>query len=208
MRIIIEVIPHTQQRLPGSLGGDWQWITRGKAFSEGYTQDIDVATSSICDVLLVRVSDMGNWRYNYLLAQHEMNEALLCKASGITTEMVDADEKNAKDTDDPDSLSGYPGSCYQREHNDSLVMEWITARFLGVDWTDYAKAFEALTPKTAPKRPTIEELEEILNKPEGTYEVIVNPDGSISAKETNVSSKPNEPTTQVVNPHIHPNDAE
>jgi hypothetical protein len=165
MRIIIEVIPHSDQRLSGSLGGDWQWLTRGDAFHQGYILFKDVAPSQLEDVLLVRVSDMGDWRYNFLLAQHEMNEAMLCKAAGITTEMVDADEKNAKPTDDPDSLSGYPGSCYQQQHNDALVMEWMTARFLGVDWTKYAAAFASLEAKPAkpakPDEPTVQVVSDI-----------------------------------------------
>ena len=50
--------------------------------------------------LTIRVSDMGDWRYNFLLARHEMDEAILCKHAGITTEMVDADELKASPTDD------------------------------------------------------------------------------------------------------------
>ena len=124
MNIAIEVIPHSEQRLTNSLGGDWKFDENGN--------------------LTVRVSDMGDWRMNFLLARHEMDEAILCKYAGITTEMVDADELNAKDTDDPDSFSGYPGSCYQKQHNDALAAEWIMARALDVDWKEYAKKFEAL----------------------------------------------------------------
>lgn len=125
MKIVIETIPHSQQRLPGSIGGDWQFDAEGN--------------------LLIRVSDMGDWRYNFLLARHEMDEAILCKHAGITTEMVDADELKASPTDDPDSFSGYPGSCYQAQHNDALAAEWVMARALGVQWEEYAAAFEALS---------------------------------------------------------------
>src|SRR5215831_4364883 len=113
-RILIEIIPHSEQRLPESLGGDWVFDAEGN--------------------LTIRISDTGDWRYNFLFARHEMDEAVLCKYNGITTEMVDADELNAKDTDDPDSFSGYPGSCYQNQHNDALSAEWIMSRLLGVDW--------------------------------------------------------------------------
>jgi len=124
-KITLEVIPHSQQRLPGSLGGDWQFDLDGN--------------------LIIRVSDMGDWRFNFLTARHEMDEAVLCAFAGITTEMVDADELKASDDDDPDSFSGYPGSCYQQQHNDALAAEWIMARALDVDWEDYADAFESLS---------------------------------------------------------------
>lgn len=126
-KITIEVIEHSQQRLPGSLGGDWQFDADGN--------------------LTVRVSDLGDWRMNFLFARHEMDEAILCKHAGITTEMVDADELKASPTDEPDSFSGYPGSCYQQQHNDALSMEWIMSRLLGVSWEEYGEKFGALGTK-------------------------------------------------------------
>ncbi len=39
------------------------------------------------------------------------------------------------------------------------------------------------------KRPTIEELDRILNSTEGDLEITVNPDGSISAKESPVAKE-------------------
>ena len=129
-KIMIEVIPHSQQRLPGSLGGDWQFDAEGN--------------------LLVRISDLGDNYFNFLFARHEMDEAILCKHAGITTEMVDADELNAKDTDDPDSFTGYPGSCYQQQHNDALSMEWMMSRLLEIDWEEYGDAVEALNPEEKP----------------------------------------------------------
>lgn len=123
-KIVIEVIPHGYHRLPNSLGGDWFFDASGN--------------------LTVRVSDMGDWRYNFLLARHELDEAMLCLAAGITTEMVDADEAKSTANDNPDSFSGYPGSCYQQQHNDALAGEWLMSRLLGVDWTKYAESFQAL----------------------------------------------------------------
>ena len=105
MKITIEIIPHEQQRLNAL--GDWF-----------FTAPED---------LTVRISDLGDWRFNFLAARHEMDEAMLCKLSGITTEMVDKDQTNAKDTDEPDSFIGYPG-------------EWIMSRLLNVEWTEYGKA--------------------------------------------------------------------
>lgn len=120
MKITLEVIPHEQQRL-GAIG-DWWFEENGD--------------------LQVRVSDLGDVRYNFLVLRHEMDEAFLCARAGITTEMVDEDQKNAADTDDPDSFSGYPGARLQNQHNDALAAEWIMARLLGVDWKAYGEAAE------------------------------------------------------------------
>jgi hypothetical protein len=123
MRIILEVIPHSKQRLPNSLGGDWQW--------EG-------------EDLTVRVSDTGNWRMNFLFARHEMDEAVLCRHNNITTEMVDYDDKFGTPFDDPDSFSGYANCIYQTQHNDALAAEWVMSRLLNVDWKEYGEKLESL----------------------------------------------------------------
>lgn len=119
MDIHIKIIPHQEQRL-GAVG-DW-WFDHNT------------------NTLEVRVSDLGDWRYNFLFARHEMDEALLCQHAGITTEMVDEDQLAAQPTDDPDSFSGYPGARLQYQHNDALAMEWLMARLLGVDWKEYGEA--------------------------------------------------------------------
>ena len=123
-KITIEFIPHSEQRLPNSIGGDWYFDTGGN--------------------LIIRVSDMNNWKHNFLFARHELDEAILCKFNGITTEIVDEDELKSQPTDDPDSFSGYPGSCYQNQHNDALAAEWIMSRLLGVDWKEYGRAVSSL----------------------------------------------------------------
>lgn len=118
-RILLEVIPHEQQRLGAP--GDWFFTQEGN--------------------LTVRISDLGDWRYNFLVLRHEMDEAILCYFSGITTEMVDEDQAKAKPTDDPDSFSGYPGARLQNQHNDALAAEWQMSRLLGVDWAKYGDAW-------------------------------------------------------------------
>lgn len=119
MKITLEVIPHEQQRLGAS--GDWFFEPNGD--------------------LVVRVSDFGDWRYNFLVLRHEMDEAMLCKHNGITTEMVDEDQAASLPTDNPDSFSGYPGARLQNQHNDALAAEWVMSRLLGVDWLEYSKAY-------------------------------------------------------------------
>jgi hypothetical protein len=116
--IVIKFIPHARQRRDEI--GDWYLDRKGN--------------------LQVRITDLDNWRYNVLFARHEMDEAILCMKAGITTEMVDKDDDLASKLDDPDSLSGYPGCCYQQQHSDALASEWQFSRLLGVDWIEYGIA--------------------------------------------------------------------
>ena len=119
-RIILEIIDHQDQRL--HVPGDWFFTPDGN--------------------LTVRISDLGDWRYNFLVMRHEMDEAILCHFNRITTEMVDEDQKKGKPSDDPDSFSGYPGARLQNQHNDALAAEWQMSRLLKVDWKLYGKSWE------------------------------------------------------------------
>ena len=128
MKVIIETVPFKQQRkFHGKpILGDW--------FFKG-------------DDLTIRMVDLGDWRYNYLYACHEMDEAFLCKHAGLSTKVVD-DWCNKPDSapecgeSNPDSFSGYGEAPYQAQHNDALSLEWIRARFLGVTWPDYGTAVQ------------------------------------------------------------------
>ena len=124
MKITLETIPHNQQRL-GEVG-DWYFAPNGD--------------------LTVRISELGDWRANFLFMRHEMDEAMLCRHAGITTEQVDTDQVYAAQhpeiENNPDSFSGYPGSALQNQHNDALAAEWIMSRLLGLAWSDYAKLVE------------------------------------------------------------------
>lgn len=122
MRIVLEFVRHDQQRR-GEIG-DWFFDAAGN--------------------LTVRVTDLGDWRYNFLFARHEMDEAMLCMSHGITTEMVDDDDDNKSPEDNADSFSGYPNCCYQAQHNDALAAEWVMSRLLDVDWKAYAAAVKCV----------------------------------------------------------------
>lgn len=92
----------------------------------------------------IRVTDMGDWRYNYLCARHEMDEIAGCKHAGITTQQVDdyCAIPESELPSEPDSFSGYPKSPHQKQHNDALAAEWQFSRVLDVDWVEYGKSFE------------------------------------------------------------------
>jgi hypothetical protein len=67
LRIVIETIPHSQQRYPTV--GDWQ---------------VDKARN-----LHITVSKMSDQRYEFLIASHELIEAYLARHAGVTQRAVD-----------------------------------------------------------------------------------------------------------------------
>ena len=124
-----EVIPHAQQRLQLEYGPgnqepcDWQFID---------------------GELVIKVSDMGNWQYNFLAAAHELVEAVLCHARGITDGDVDKFDQSWTEHDGLDGPGDDPTAPYYREHRVADVVERLLAFCLGVTWTDYEDAMEAL----------------------------------------------------------------
>ncbi len=122
MKIIIEVIPHKSQRYDTC--GDWQWTE----FVEG-TSALPYAA------LRIRVSDTGNWRSNMLIACHELVEAVLCKAHGITGEQVDAWDITGpgKYLDEPGDHANSP---YRWEHCVAEQVERMLAREM-IAWQEH-----------------------------------------------------------------------
>jgi hypothetical protein len=121
MKVIIEVIPHGKQRY--NTCGDW-------LFQE--------------DDLYIWVSETGDWRMNYLIADHELKEAMLCKHVGVDQKQVD-DYDKAHPEAGGDCFSDNLDAPYARYHNDALASEWQTARLLDVDWAEYTRRIEELT---------------------------------------------------------------
>jgi hypothetical protein len=120
MKIVISVIPHNEQRY--NTVGDWQFALNGD--------------------LLINVSDLGNDYYNYLVARHEMDEAILCRRFHVDEEEVTKYDLANPDTAGNDTLSDNLDSPYFDYHNDALASEWQFGRLLGVDWADYTLAVE------------------------------------------------------------------
>ena len=125
MKITIETIPHDQQRYPTV--GDWLFEKNGD--------------------LVIRVSDLGDWRYNALVGLHELVEVLKCKNDGVTQEEVDrfdmAYEKIRPEGDDSEPGDS-PISPYRKQHCLATGIERIMAAELGVDWKIYDDAVMSL----------------------------------------------------------------
>lgn len=126
MQINIVTIPHAEQRYPTC--GDWQFGG---------------------DTLTIRVSDMGNPDYEFLVGIHEAIEAWLAvKRSGPEVEkaldVFDMQyEKDRKEGDN--SEPGDDAKCpVYLEHQVATGVERILAGLLGVDWNTYNSSVEEL----------------------------------------------------------------
>lgn len=120
MRITIQTIPHAQQN----------YETVGDYFSDG-------------DDMHIKVSEMGNRDFEFLVAIHELVEAYLCQKRGITDEEITTFDIEFEAKRKPGDLSE-PGDSrdapYQNEHNLATAVERMMCAALGVSWQDYEQA--------------------------------------------------------------------
>ena len=89
----------------------------------------------------IKVSNMNNPTYEFLVGIHELIEAMLCKQYGITEEVVDSWDMDHLDSNDPGSIPGCP---YYRQHFLATIIERMLADELEVDWDLYEEAIESL----------------------------------------------------------------
>jgi hypothetical protein len=120
MNIQVKVIDHTKQEYPTV--GNWSFNDAGD--------------------LSVEVSSMGDWRYESLVAVHEIIEALLCQERGISGKEITIFDKRFEDnrkkgnSDEPGDDQQAP---YKDEHFFATNIERLLAAELGVDWKEYDK---------------------------------------------------------------------
>lgn len=118
MKIIIETIEHKDQRY--STVGDWFYNDQGE--------------------LIIRVSNLSDWRREMLVAIHELVEVLTCKHSGIPQEVVDSFdmeyEKNRAEDNDLEPGDD-PSAPYVNQHCLATGIERILAQQWGVKWSEY-----------------------------------------------------------------------
>ena len=126
MNITIEVIEHHAQRYDTC--GDWQ-------YNKDKTE------------LKIKVSDLGDWRYNALVGLHEAIEALSCEQHGITEKMVDdfdiIFEKN-RSVDDPAEPGDAFDAPYRHQHFFATSIERLIAQELDVSWSTYEAEIDKL----------------------------------------------------------------
>ena len=118
-KIIIKTIPDTHQR----------YNTVGDYFK-------DEAGNRV-----FTVSDMNNWKYEFLIALHELIESALCEARNINDEAIDAFDIAFETKRLSNPAIGMPGddqnAPYYKEHQFATKIEKMMAVELGVDWETY-----------------------------------------------------------------------
>lgn len=172
MKVIIETIGHADQRYPSS--GDWLLVRRqahddrGESWLIGEFLYVQAEPGNF-EILWIRVSDLGDWKKEMLIAHHELTEALLCLSNDVDPKAVDAFDiafeearegrgfyLGARAQMDRDFLfrdkryadDAEPGDCpyapYYLEHQFATGFERIMATVMDVDWTAYEEACNAL----------------------------------------------------------------
>lgn len=125
-RIQIESIPHESQRYP-TVGDYWD-------DENGVEQ--------------IRVSEMGDWRYELLVAVHELIEKALTKHRGIAEEHISTFDINFENARAEGRAIGEPGdhphAPYRNEHFFATNLERLLAAELDVDWFEYDRHVESL----------------------------------------------------------------
>jgi aryl-alcohol dehydrogenase-like predicted oxidoreductase len=118
-RIVLEAVPQSAMRPPydqetGS--GDWFYDDAGDLVIRSIGTDLDDPET-------------------FLYALHELVEAMLCRADGVSQEAVDRfDAAHATTLDhDPDAEPGdHPAAPYRRQHRRAMLIEMLMAEFLGL----------------------------------------------------------------------------
>lgn len=89
------------------------------------------------------VSDMHNWKYEFLVTLHELIESSLCQDREISDESIDAFDIAFEKLRPENPDIGEPGddinAPYFREHQFATKVERMMADELGVDWDEYSK---------------------------------------------------------------------
>ncbi len=90
--------------------------------------------------LEVRVTKLNDWRWEFLIALHELVEVALCKDRGITIKEIDEFDKDFE-KELPEDNEEEPGEhvhCpYKMEHLFADSIEKQMACQLGLDWYNY-----------------------------------------------------------------------
>jgi hypothetical protein len=125
MDIKIETVPHQSQNY--NTAGDWRFDVDGN--------------------IIIKVSEVGDWRMEMLVAIHELCEAAICKHTGTSVDDVDIFDINFKDrrkdgnVDEPGDDSHAP---YRRQHCIATGVERIICAALDVDWKRYEDKLNSL----------------------------------------------------------------
>ena len=125
LRIVIETIPHEQQRYPTV--GDWY-----------YDPDATIH---------IKVSELHNPLMEAVIAIHEVCEMLLCRLHGISQSEVDTFDRNYEASRSDDDTSE-PGDSldapYRNEHCFATGVERLLIASFGISWKEYDDRINSL----------------------------------------------------------------
>jgi len=153
MKVIIETIDHKDQ--PYDTCGDWRFENgSGNPISQSLAM-LSATAGADNEVLRIRVSKLGDWRYEMLVAVHELCETLMCMHDGVLVEDVDRFDKafEARKQEQFGNLTGYetvgvddganaepgddPAAPYVKQHCIATAVERLMCAQLGCDWKTY-----------------------------------------------------------------------
>lgn len=125
--VCILVIPHEQQRY--DTVGDW-WFDKDSS------------------ILEIRVSELGNYKQEMIVALHEFIEAILCLSRGIKEEDVTTFDRTYEQQRLVGDTTSEPGDSiaapYYNEHQFATAMEKFMAKELELEWGKYEEKINSL----------------------------------------------------------------
>ena len=130
LHIYIDTIPHSEQRYP-TVGDYWRPQVPANALKR----------------LEVRVSDLENEDYEFLVAIHELIEEHLTRKRGISEDAITAFDvayEAARTEDSINEPGDHPDAPYRKEHFFATSIERLIAAELGVDWMAYSAKIDNL----------------------------------------------------------------
>ncbi len=113
--IVIRFIPREEMRPEVTGLGDWWFAEK-----------------------TLHIRAVGEGDAAFLVALHEMIEAVLCNAAGITTDQVDSFDtryEQKEDRGEEEEPGDAPDCPYRAQHRQAMLVEHLVAHFLGL--TDY-----------------------------------------------------------------------
>jgi|SRR5215469_2041871 len=139
MRIVIETIPHEQQRY--NTCGDWQWNDSGDVLTIKVSKIREPLTTG-SDLITPLFAEM-------IIGIHELVEALGCSKYGITQKQVDDFDNDKELLGECRDLGIEPGdhplSPYKMQHLFATGIEKLLCVLYGVPWFQYESALIQMT---------------------------------------------------------------
>lgn len=122
--------------------GDWEWLPG--------------------DLLKITVPDYGNREYSaFLVALHELVEAVLCKKSKVSESDVSTWDIDHPELEEPGDHVGAP---YHDQHKTALKIEKIVCEALKLDWDDHEEWVKNAANEVDRSHASISETPQILAK--------------------------------------------